>query len=560
MHRGYEPSRITALSQHCRWSIAQLDAIHSNDPAAVEALAAIASIRSVIADSIMTATSEIGFADPLGGPIGLLHARALAQHRASPLDRWMDQQFPSAAATGESDEQLINALRAYGDGAPFAARFDPDHPHWDGLTALATSIATRSVDPKSGELTPFGQLLIDNAWMLPALPVALASGDFHPSFGVALIEATFDPDLAQSPDRHRLEAFGVDLVLGSLMEHPRALSELVLRDQGRVLDGNAEIEDTIFFDLLDSDVVDQQMLADVIAVVLGADGPVDLADIQRTLAMFVQAANTTSFERGFSEPVALALAVAFVDVLPNLDDQIRVNEPIYFDEILDSDDAIEFGSYGDVRDFIGAILVNPAGLVLLFALGAQAEDMVSGDPDATDVNAFGRLLRDSFEENLAEIEIAAARSRDDWIAVTAAVATAIGLGPVGRALGPAGVKFAQAAVKRFGAAATGSAQSAHSKDDVGFLSNLMIRFGSYEGFLDQHGPADASDRTAVGEARAKLAEAWAQFEAGEPLGVVSETLGDVGAQIELFDRADFLDRVREATDHVEPVSPSDDLD
>lgn len=581
MHHGYEPSRVAALSQHCSWSIAELDAIRSADPAAADALAAVTRMRSILADSIMAATRDVGRVNPLGRSMGWSPAMPLPARQPSALDQWMNQQFPSAsqpAATDEhtihgdtideaarSDQDVIGELRRFGDEAPTDAWFDPEHPHWDGFGALAADLAERTIDPGTGEITDFGQLLIDNVWQLPALPLVAVHKGVHPKFGAALVTAIMHPDLPNSPNVHRMEAFSVEAMLMQLSDHPLVLADMLMHDHQRILNGDLDIERSLIFQLMDSDVIDPRVIADALSVVLDTSGPVHVTDIQITLALLTQTANTASFERGFPGPIAMTLATAFVAVLPDLEHRIRVNQTIVFDEIGDSDDAVRLGSYADVRDFLGAILIDPAGLVLLYALGAQAEAMGRGEIAPGDVNAYGRLLHASFEENLHEIEIAASRDRAEWAAALAVVSFGVGVGPVGRALGPVGVKLAQAAVKRLESAGAGSSTPHRDNDDIGLVADVMIRFGSYEGFLERH---DMRNGVGVGggdgggsnAARSKLAAAWAQFEAGEPLHEVSRTLGNVGELISELDSADFFRDQQTALDHVLPMAESADLD
>jgi hypothetical protein len=371
-----------------------------------------------------------------------------------------------------------------------------------------------------------------------------------------VLAMVFDPDLTRSGEVHRLEAFGVDLILMTLLDHPEALSELLQRDSAAVDAGDVLLEDTLLFQLLNSDVVDQELLGEAISAILDPSGPVDLADIERSLSLFIQAANATEFERGFSKPVSLALALALVDLLPQLERQIRLDQPIYFDEI-GRDEAIFLGEYADVRDFIGAILVNPSGLILLFALGADARDIVFDDGSKIDIQAFAELLRSAFKENLAEIDIAHAQTGTQWSLLVAAVTAAVGLGPVGRSLGSTGVKIAESLIKRFGSAAASATAESVVGEDVGYLAQIMILFGSYESFLDDH---DAHDRDDSSTARQKLAEAWEQFEAGEPLGRVAETLGDVADEIKALDGIDFIENdVADAIHDIDPIPADPDL-
>ncbi|MFK7916465.1 MAG: hypothetical protein AB8G14_00190 [Ilumatobacter sp.] len=563
MQRGYDHARLLTLAQHTRWARAALDELRSSDPAANDARAAVARIRSLLADSFAPCVDSVALLDPLGGSIDWLQFRHLVEPRRSALAEWMDQQFPSAPQPDGGrtstlrDEELIAKLRELGDAAPFEARFDPTHPHWDGFDELADELARRSFDPGSGEVTSFGSLLLANAWQIPALPIAVARSSFDPSFATSWITAVLDHDLAAGTEVHRIEAFGIDLVLAKLLDHPEALSAFLLQEAQRILTGDMDVEDSLFFDMFDSDVVDHHVLADVISTVLNTNGPVPLADMQHTFALFVQLANTTSFDRGFPEPMALALSASFVEILPHLEAQIRRNQTIYFDEIGDSDDALTLGDYHEVRDFIGALLVQPGGSVLLFALGDQSEAMARGDVTADDVNAFARLLRDAFSDNLAEIELSSARSRTQWAALTAAVSIAVGVGPGARVLGPTGVKLAQAAIKRFGSHAANTSTAGEAADDVGFVAELMIKFGSYTGFLDHYDATGGSDTQS---ARTSLAQAWAQFDSGAPLSRVAETLGDVREEIMRLGGAEFLDAERVATDHVEPVDRASDID
>lgn len=555
MQHGYEPLRLHELTQRSRGAVAALDGIGSTDPAAADAMAALARLEAVVANDMISATAAVGLTDPLGGPTGRFQVEQLRPQPRSAYERWMDEEFPSSPFGATTDEELLAELISLGDDAPFEARFDPDHPHWDGFGELADELARRSVEADSDAITAFGQLLIDNVWMLPALPVAIAIADFDPGFSAEALAMVFHPAAANSAEVHRTEAFGADLILASLLEHPDAVAALLERDVAASESGAVRLDDTFLFRLLDSDVVDQQILGEVIGSVLDPAGPVALAVIERSLTLFVQAANDHSFERGFSEPVSLALASALVDLFPQLKGQIRLNQPIYFDEILD-DEAILLGEYDDVRDFIGAIIVNPSGMVLLFAVGAGSHDIVLDDSTARDVQAFAELLREAFGENLDEIAIASSRNRSQWNIFITALSTAVGAGAIGKALGPVGVRFAEAAIERFGTVVT-QTSDASSGQDVGFLAQIMILFGSYEGFLDQHDRRGIVD---TARARDKLAEAWEQFEAGDPLGVVAETLGDVAEEIESLGGSGFIDHdVARAIEDIDPFRADSDL-
>jgi hypothetical protein len=559
MQHGYEPSRITNLTLQSRWAVDALDAIVSRDPAAQDAMAALVDLKAVITDGFIPSTTAVGVIDPLGSghaTMDWLQIHNLEPTASSPHERWMDQQYPSAPSLPMTDDELLGELIDIGKNLPFAARSNPDHPYWNDFDTLAEQVAERSIDGGTGRVTPFGQLLVDNVWKLPALPIAIATVDFDPGFSAEVLAMVFDPDLTRSGEVHRLEAFGVDLILMTLLDHPDALSELLQRDAAAVDAGDVLLEDTLLFQLLNSDVVGQELLGEVISAILDPSGPVDLADIERSFSLFVQAANVTEFERGFSEPVSLALALALVDLLPQLERQIRLDQPIYFDEI-GGDEAIFVGEYADVRDFIGAILLSPSGLILLFALGADARDIVFDDGSKIDVQAFAELLRNAFKENLAEIDIAHAQTKTQWSLLATAVAAAVGLGPVGRSLGSTGIKIAESLIKRFGSAAAAATSGSVEGEDVGYLAQIMILFGSYESFLDDH---DARDRGDSSTARQKLAEAWEQFEAGKPLGRVAETLGDVADGIKALGGIDFIEEdVADAIHDIDPIPADPDL-
>ncbi len=551
MRHGYEPSRITTLTQQSRWALGALDAIHSTDSAAAGAMTAVAGLRAVIADRFIPATTAVGIMDPLGGSA----TSAVGDHYWDP-DAWADRLFEEQPndLSDRTDDELLRELIDIGTNAPFEAHFMPDHPYWDEFQDLADEIARRAIDEDTGSVTAFGRLLLDNIWQLPALPVAISIAEFDPRFSALALTVIFDPDRATTAESHRSEAFGADLILATLIDQPGVLSDVIQHDQAAFEAGDVRIEDTFLFQIMDSDVVDQQLLGDAIGSILGSSGTVDLADIERSLSLFVQIANATEFKRGFSEPVALALALAVIDVLPQLEGQIRLEQTIYFDD-LGEDDALLLGEYADVRDFIGAILVNPAGLVLLLALADEAGEIVSVDGKQVDVQAFAELLRESFAENLAEIDIANARSRAEWGVVVAVLTTVVGLGPVGKSLGTVGGKFAQALVKRFGAAAATATADRDRGQDVGHLAQIMILFGSYEGFLDAY-----SGRLDPAEARRKLAAAWDSFEAGAPLGEVAESLHDVAEEIETLGGRDFLEGdVADAIHDIDPIATDPDL-
>lgn len=551
MQHGYEPSRITILTQQSRWALGALDAVHSTDPAAAQAMTAIAALKAVIADRFVPASAAIGIIDPLGGS-----AMSFVDDHYWDPGAWADRLFgaPSGGLSDRTDDELLRELIDLGANAPFQARFMPDHPYWDEFQDLADEIARRTVDGETGTITAFGQLLLDNVWQLLALPIAISIGEFDPRFSAQALTMVFDPDLAMSAEVHRSEAFGADLILETLIDHPEVMAELIQRDHAAFEAGELRIEETFLFRIMNSDVVDQELLGEAIGSILDPSGPVELADIERSMSLFVEVANATEFERGFSERVALALALAVVELLPQLEGQIRLDQTIYFDDIGEAE-ALLLGEYADVRDFIGAILVNPAGLVLLLALADGSGEIVSVHGKQVDVQAFAELLRESFVENLAEIDIANARSRAEWGVLVAVLTTVVGLGPVGKSLGVVGVKFAQALIKRFGATAAATNAERSEGEDVGHLAQIMILFGSYEGFLEAYdGRQDATT------ACRKLAEAWNRLEAGNSLGDVAESLHDVAEEIEALGGRGFLDGdVADAIHDIDPIATDPDL-
>ena len=559
MHHGYEPSRINILAQQSRWAVGALDGIHSTDPAAAEAMTAVAGLKSVIADDFIPAATTVGIMDPLGGSGGTtdwLQIHKLVPTSGSPYEQWMEQQFPSDPYGEMSDRELFDEFLPWNENMPFEARLDPNHPYWHDFPDLADEINRRSRGSGPRAISEFGQLLIDNIWRMPALPIAIATADFDPFFSIAILQAIFDPGPPNSVDLHRIEAFGVDLILTGLINDPEAMAQLARDDYHDFLDG-LRIDDTVIFQLLNSDVIDQTTLAAALTPMFDVDGPVAIADIERAMVLFVAAANAGEFERGFGSPIATMLAITIVGLFSQLNGQISLNTPIYFDEIGD-EEGILFGEYPDIRDLLGAILIDPAGMIILFAIAGESYDIVLEDGSQLDIQSFAELVREAFNENLDEIDIANARTKAQWNIVIGLLTTAIGLGPVGKSLGSLGGKVAREVIKRFGAIAASASSEQSQAEDVGHLAQIMILFGSYEGYLDDY---EARGGTRSASARADLDQARTEFENGASLGKVSETLKDVRDEIVELGGRDFLDHhVEAAIEDIDPLRDASDLD
>ncbi|MGB3735834.1 MAG: hypothetical protein WA964_12800 [Ilumatobacter sp.] len=403
MHSGYEPSRITNLTQRSRWAVGALDGIHSSDPAAVDAMAAVAGLKSVIADGLIPAATTVGIMDPLGDT-----SRAAGRGLWAALDDWMNRAFPSEPTrfADWSDDDLFETMTEQLDWfTDLNIDEQPDHFFWsEDLPELAEEFRRRAAtDPD------FARRMIDEAGNDPMIGLIVAEGGFSNDVlaGVTIATANVGTVVFESGG---VRSFVLDALLVELEGRTDVAIEVLADPDAfeRLFTWNEHNE--IYR------LIDQTVLETVLAEVL--DEPFDdattLDDVHLVIANVVGLADHEYFDGGFPPSLAATVTESIVPYLPYIIGSLDDLGGVHIKDF-DGDRNVLIGSQAEITDLFGNLLRDPNTRDIVIATVTALT--VSNDGSLYDDEALSEYvetLLDAAEGEQLEEQIQAERDRDGW--------------------------------------------------------------------------------------------------------------------------------------------------
>lgn len=495
MQFGYEPSRITNLTRHSHWAIGALDGIHSTDPAATEAMTAVARLKAVIANGVIPATTTVGIIDPLGSSTGVAGLGV--------LDEWMDQVFPSEPTHFEdwSDDELFETVK---EQAKWITGLDPeknpDHYFWnDDLPRLATEFRRRTADDPD-----FTQRMIEEADENPLIGFIVAQGGFSDDVlgGVTIATATGGSTAFESGG---VRALAINALLVEL-DQRNEVAIVVLADP-------AAFEQLFTWNEHDHTTrpIDQTRLEIVLADVLDEpfENVLTLDDVHLVIANVVDLADHKFFDTGFPPSLAMTVATGIISYLPYIIGSLNEEEGVRIRDF-DGDRAVIIGTDAEVADLFGNLLRKPATRVSLMETIVALT--ITADPDSDfygldDVQKYIEILLDATQIEQIEEEIQAATARDHWNLTIDIV-----FGLIDKGLEAGGKKFeaARGQMTWFKEGARWLVDQIDADeiglDDVNRSIRIMFSIGVAMAFLASFKPDDEDEEDDVADAKATLAE------------------------------------------------------
>lgn len=534
MDHGYEPSRITNLAQQSRWAVGALDGIHSTDPAATQAMAAIAGLRSAVADHLLPAADAVGIVDPLGAQ----GSNATAYAPPGPGAWWDRHAHQPTRFADWSDDRLFDVLADqldwFGD---VGVGDDPDHYFWyDDLPQLAKEFRRRAaIDPA------FAQRLIDEAATNPMIGLVVAQGGFTDEVlaGVTIQTATGG---TSGWTEGATRSLAIDELLQELETRIDA-AILVYADPDafeQLFTWN-EHEHT-------TRPIDTTQLHAVLLAVL--DEPFHradtLTDVHLTIANVVDLADHEYFDDGFPPDLAAAVAIGIIPYLPFIIGSLNEVEGLHIRDF-DGDRSTHIGTDQEIADLFGNLLRDPSTrvqimdtIVALTITATPSSDFYTPD----DVQKYIEILLDATEIEQIEESIQAAEERDRWNATIDVV-----FGLIDKGLEAGGKKFEAA-----------RAQLAWIKESARWLVDQID--------ADQIGldgvPLDIRTMFSIGLAIAFLAsfvprnddEEEDADEARRTLDDIRDIFAEAAATGTQVDLDDLSARVRDLEDDIEQLDDS----
>ena len=402
MIAGYEPRRIAGLDHHTRRALTHLDSLTSDDEDAIGAIAAIARLRTVLADGIVPAVSGILATDPLASG-------------RSFYDDWLRIQLERRARTRFSDDDNIDLVillhieltrQMEENGVP-----DPDDPFWERefLEWVAEFERRTRTDPS------FATFLIHEAERNPLLGYIVATGDFEGDVLLAITNTLMDSAPSGAVyDTYRDGA--IQALVAAIADQPAiALTLLGTTDMTeRMLMWN-EREGGAFG--LDGGVIGRLFSSALRHPFHEPDRRGEAHDILQQLVGLTH----RTFDRGLPPGTAPGITTGLIGYLPSLLDSLGLDGSVFFQN---SGGRFEtrLGSAAAVVDLFGALMRDMASRALLLAaIPVLAVGADSGLFELDAVNNYVITLVEAAATEQIEEEIHAARTRADWNSVIGVV-------------------------------------------------------------------------------------------------------------------------------------------
>ncbi|MGB0112561.1 MAG: hypothetical protein WBP59_05030 [Ilumatobacteraceae bacterium] len=436
---GYDPDRVRRLGRLTLAAIDECARIRSTDPAATDALRAIALTRRNLEDLWMPAVRAIEQSQAMTSWTGIAAAGLL-----TPLSPLTDREF--------IDELTwMDHVMSTGEAPP------------DGDLAVLASELARRTDLDADLDTGIAAQLARLARSSPLIGLLAARGEFSPAFLERLAVALATPIGPFAPGTQIRQHRALETVLTALVDEPGSCLDVLLADG--FLEAMATRSD------LDPTVVTEFLTTGLHRAV--ADDASRLADSYTVLAQVTSLANST-MDDGLPAPIALGVAASMIGWVDTLapailhegDARVRV-------------EGVDLGSYRDLTDLIGALLRDTAAQASLgVVLGSYTTSRLTApgtgvDPAAVShIARFADLVADAARTEHAELVMTAAadearlRRFSDVVGFGIdAVLTASGVGSAARAVTTAAVEHA---TKRIG------------RVDVAPLPDARIPTGIYD--------------------------------------------------------------------------------
>ena len=341
MDTAYDPQRVRELSHRTIDAIEGLRSIHSDDPAAAEALRTIRLTRRNLEDLWMPAIVEIIRSDAmvswtdaqLDHPVGWwTSGRPLSATPVPALLRTPDACQWTALST-LTDDDLIGYVT-------WADRLPPDALDLD---VLARELALR-VAGDSG----FADRLIALASTTPLVGHLTARADFPAIFLADVVTAMMWPHGPQSTVDLDGYAASLSTAMSRLLDEPAACLDLLL--DPAVLYGIASWE------RLDTDIVTEFTIAGLYDAV--EMDPDRLVDGYRVIATLTTMTNGP-LDHGVTPGMAVGVAGSMVGYIPTLAPALSFEATSR--SVVTVDDAeIDLGTYDEVVGLFGVVLREPA--------------------------------------------------------------------------------------------------------------------------------------------------------------------------------------------------------
>ena len=538
MQFGYEPSRITNLTKQSHRAIGALDEIHSTDPAAVDAMSAVARLKSVIAHGILPATTTVERMDPLRGASRVVGITTTGWEH----EDWLDRAFPSQSTrfADWSDDELLETMTEQLDWfTVLDIGEQPDHFFWhDDLPQLATEFRRRSaVDPA------FAQRLITVAAENPMIGLIVAQGGFSDDVlaGVTIATATggvtaFDSGGVRSLvlDALLVEVEGRTDVAIVVLADPDAFEQLFTWNEH---DHTTRPIDVTLLEAILTDVLDTPF-----------ENSSTLDDVHLVIANVVDLADHKFFDTGFPPRLARTIAEGIIPYLPYIIGSLNEEEGIRIRDF-DGDRAVIIGTDAEVADLLGNLLRDPTTREYLIETVVALT--IAADPDSDlyrleDVQKYVEILLDATQIEQIEEEIQAATERDRWNLTIDIV-----FGLVDKGLEAGGKKFEAARIQMtwFKEGSRWLVDQIHADeiglDDVPRAIRIMFAIGLAAAFLASFTPRNEDEEDDVDEAEQTVAEINELFAAaradGTPvdLSTLSGLVRDLEDDIEQLDATAF---------------------
>lgn len=406
MDHGYEPFRISALMRQSRWAAAALDGIHSSDPSAADAMAAVARLKTVVADGFVPATRTVGIVDPIGAGDGV---HGLITPIGGPGAWWDRHQTAASRFADWSDDELFETMAEQLDWFTIQKIAEqPDHFFWsDDLSELAREFRLRAASDPA-----FAQRLIAEAGQNPMIGLIVAEGGFSNEVlaGVTIATAT---DGVSAFESGGVRSFVLD----------RLLAEL----DGRTEVAITVLGDPVAFEWLftwnandhTTRPIDQTLLETILADVLDApfDDSATLDDVHHVIANVVDLADHEFFDHGFPPGLATTIADGMIPHLPYIIGSLNDLGGVFIKDF-DGDRNMVIGTQGEVTDLFGNLLRNEQTrdqIIATVTALTVANDGTLYDDKA--LSEYIETLLDAAENEQIEEHISAERRRETWNSV-----------------------------------------------------------------------------------------------------------------------------------------------
>ena len=556
MHHGYEPTRINNLTQQSRWAVGALDEIHSTDPAAVDAMSAIAGLKSVIAHGVIPATTKVAIIDPLGGAVtggqATMATMATTDYYYTPWDAMsglLDWPPDTGHYSDMTDDELFDELLDLQlEGLPANEDFSPDmdDPFWTEFEPLAAELAWRARVDDS-----FADRLAQNASELVLIPIAADFADFEPTVVANMVIDVFERPQWQPNIDNNFRAYGAELLLTFLAGHPDVALETLadpVDDRGEVVE---LLEQMLRWPLLDQAVV-AGFLDSAMAAPFAPPQRDDLLEAAgKALQDLVVLANGDSFPNGFRSEISPTLAKVVSQYLPFFVTSIELDINVFLKDFDLQDLGIKLGTHEEIVDLFGVLMRDPLSMIVLQQniLTLTALSSETGGPldvKLEDIANYSLLLRQAAENEQLEEAMEAANDRrianlaiDLTFGAIALITTA--LGPI--TAGGVGVPIdvIESSARAFAKWATTATDL--GLDDVATITALLTIIGIAGAVIRSHDGEDGDEEDEEDEealekidhASNLLQDIEESLASGAPIDEIEGKVRDLGRMVSEID-------------------------